>query len=122
MERLVMKSQQLFSVIAALGFFAAISPGQSTACANETCGFVYSDGTYTPLSVPGSTLTEAFGLNNGGQIVGQYWTGDSASTAKAFLYSGGAYTTISGPGGASIQPNDIVGGGIYGINDRGQIV
>src|SRR5215472_5433736 len=100
--------------LVAIAIELVISPAySSTICANETCGFVYSGGTYTPLSVPGSTLTEAFGISSN-QIVGQYWTGDNAFTEQGFLYNGGAYTTISGPGGTAIQP--------YDINNRGQIV
>ena len=60
---------------------------------------------------PGSTLTEAFGINNRDQVVGLYSNGTST---EGFLYSGGTYTTLSFPGNTDTQA--------WGINDRGQIV
>ena len=82
-------------------------PGQ----ANHALGYVYSSGQYTTLDVPGSTLTQAFGINDRGQVVGLYSNGTST---EGFLYSGGTYTTLSVPGNSDTQA--------WGINDRGQIV
>ena len=79
--------------------------------ANHALGYVYSGGNYTTLDVPGSTLTEAFGINNRDQVVGLYSNGTST---EGFLYSGGTYTTLSFPGNTDTQA--------WGINDRGQIV
>jgi probable HAF family extracellular repeat protein len=63
--------------------------------------------TYTSIDDPaGVHLTEAFGINNAGQIVGDYE--DSGSKLHGFLYNGGTYTTLAGAA--------------LGINNSGQIV
>ena len=65
-------------------------------------GFLYSGGVYTTIDDPvGATAplangTEAFGINNAGQIVGFYH--DASGVSHGFLYSGGVYTTIDYPG------------------------
>src|SRR5262249_13340269 len=46
-------------------------------------GFLLSEGRYTTIDVPGSTLTELLGINDAGQIVGQYY--ESSGNAHAFL-------------------------------------
>jgi probable HAF family extracellular repeat protein len=74
-------------------------------------GFLYDYGSYRLLSVPGGFNTQAFGINNAGQIVGGYQ--DSTGT-HGFVYSGGVYTTLNDPLGTQTQA--------WGINDRGQIV
>ena len=84
---------------------------------NYQQGFLYSGGTYTTLSVPGSTLitstiTFAYGINDAGQVVGSDIINDGND--QGFLYSGGTYTTVSVPGSFNTAA--------YGINDAGQIV
>jgi probable HAF family extracellular repeat protein len=67
--------------------------------------------TFTTLDVPGYTDTQAFGINNLGQIVGG--TGAYPNTV-GFLLSAGSFSTFSVPGAYLTQAN--------GINDSGQIV
>src|SRR5438128_12037669 len=67
---------------------------------------------YAPLDVPGSFDTEAFGINNAGQVVGQY------GNVHGFVLSGGAYSTINAPGPAGYYIGTI----LHSINDSGQIV
>jgi probable HAF family extracellular repeat protein len=62
--------------------------------------------TITPFDVPGSTSTNALGINNSGQIVGYYT--DSAGAQHGFLDTNGAFTTLP------FVPT--------GINNVGQIV
>jgi uncharacterized membrane protein len=112
-------------------------------------GFLYSGGSYTPLSAN----TIATGINDRGQIVGYYPAVPDQPTSggPGFLYSGGTYTPIAVPGaqittahginnldqivGSSnlgafvysggsytILPNRPGDFGPWGINDRGQIV
>lgn len=59
--------------------------------------------TWTTLQVPGTGATEAFGINDSGEIVG------ASNTGGAFLLRDGTYTTLV-PGAAT------------GINDSGDIV
>jgi probable HAF family extracellular repeat protein len=63
--------------------------------------------TITTISVPGGSLTQVYGINDSGQIVGTYYQGNAE---HAFFYSDGKYTTF-GPVG--LIP--------YGINNAGDI-
>ena len=71
--------------------------------------------TFTPLDVPfsGATDTEAFGINDQGQIVGIY---AEQLRAHGFLYAAGAFTLLEVPFSGAIATEAL------GINDRGQIV
>jgi probable HAF family extracellular repeat protein len=79
-------------------------------------GFLFSGGQYTtlddPLAGPGGG-TEAYGINNAGQIVGRFSNADG-SVSGGFLLSHGQYTTLDVPNGLYTTAS--------GINDRGQIV
>jgi len=66
--------------------------------------------TVTTFDVPGSVFTGLSGINNAGQIVGEF--GDNVAN-HAFLYSNGVFTTINVPG-AGLTP--------LGINNTGEIV
>jgi probable HAF family extracellular repeat protein len=105
-----MKSKFL-AVAAALAFFGLILPAFS----QQRLGFLYSNGSYTTLSVPGASgdeLALAFGINNSGEIVGRYTIG---LNSYGFLYSNGNYTTLSDP----LAPNDTQA---QSINNLGEIV
>jgi probable HAF family extracellular repeat protein len=79
-------------------------------------GFLYSNGSYSTFSDPTANgapcclgFTFAFGINNGGQIVGSYFTGN---VSHGFIFSDNGYTTLDPPGSLST--------GATGINDSGQ--
>lgn len=86
-----------------------------------TEGFIDDNGTITQLTGPaGASMTQALGLNNEGQVVGDYM--DANGNTHGFVYSvgTGTYTTID-------DPNEGVVGGVTstvvnGINDQGQLV
>lgn len=61
---------------------------------------------FTTIDVPSSVRTEAYDINDAGQVVGSYI--DHTGAIHGFLYSGGAYTTLPFPA--------------TGINNVGQIV
>jgi probable HAF family extracellular repeat protein len=65
------------------------------------------------LDVPGSTLSQAFGLNNEGQVVGAFI--DSAGKMHGFVFQDGHFVTIDDPNGIGTTT-------VNGINDFGQIV
>ena len=66
-----------------------------------------------PDFASGATLgTAAFGINNHGQIVGQY--GDASGSIHAFLLADGVFTPIEAPGAINTNASDI--------NERGQVV
>jgi probable HAF family extracellular repeat protein len=77
-----------------------------------THGFLDNNGSFTTIDVPGATFTEAYGINNRGQIVGDY--GGSGGRIHAFLDDKGTFTTV--------DPPDSTYAVAYGINDFGQIV
>jgi probable HAF family extracellular repeat protein len=75
-------------------------------------GFLDIGGSFTQIDVPGATETEALGINNTGQIVGQFL--DRIFLFHGFLDTSGSFTQIDVPG--AIQTS------AFGINDAGQIV
>lgn len=74
-------------------------------------GFRYADGVVTPLEVPGSLWTSAWGTNDAGQIVGQYHDG---RRPRGFLFEDGQFTSIDVSETMETFPFDI--------NNRGQVV
>jgi hypothetical protein len=60
-----------------LGIFGRVSPALAIDQCLGICNFLYSQGAFTPLSVPGSLETNVDELNNSGQIVGGYFKSGS---------------------------------------------
>ena len=91
-------------VVRYLGFVGLLIAPSSGIWAAE----IYS---FTSIDVPGATSgTGARGINNAGQIVGEFY----ASEPHGFLKDGVIFTTIDVPGTLGGQP--------FGINDAGRIV
>lgn len=88
-----------------------------------TDGFIDNNGSITTLTGPsGATTTQAFGLNNEGQVVGDYV--DAAGNTHGFVYSiaTAAYTTINDPNATPASPGAPTMTVVNGINDLGQLV
>jgi hypothetical protein len=66
---------------------------------------------FVTLQDPGAVSTVASGINNSGQIVGNYV--DGSGNTNGFGYSGGSYTTIDVPAAAATTAS--------GISNNGQI-
>lgn len=79
--------------------------------ANRVEGFLIDDGEFTPLIVPGSTITRAFDINPAGEIVGVHVT---AGVFHGFVLMDGSYVSIDVPGATATRA--------WGINARGDIV
>jgi probable HAF family extracellular repeat protein len=97
------------SRIVRLAMFAmVVFGGVETAFADP----IYS---FTTFNAPGATGfgTNAFGINDSGQIVGFFFDAGNTTT-HGFLDTGGSFTTINAPGAIDTYA--------YGINDSGQIV
>jgi probable HAF family extracellular repeat protein len=77
-----------------------------------TSTFIYDNGAYRTLRMPGEASTLGSGINDSGQIVGTYR--DSTNLAHGFLYSGGVFTTIDVPGARWTD--------LEGINNKDQMV
>jgi hypothetical protein len=75
------------------------------------------DGRVTVLNVPGSSMTQAFGVNDRDEVVGVYQVGsDSSATMFGFTWSPGhGFQTVSDPRGVGATT-------INGVNDQGQLV
>lgn len=67
---------------------------------------------YTTIDYPGAYATYAYGINNAGQIVGQYT--DLQSIPHGYLDTAGSFTTIDFPGAADTEA--------FGINNAGSVV
>lgn len=78
-------------------------------------GFIWSNGTFTPLNYPGAISTTAYGINDAGTVVGTY-NGGVGIGVHGFILSNGIYTSFDIPGADS---GTTV---LYGINDAGTIV
>jgi uncharacterized membrane protein len=91
--------------------------GTSIDSENTKRGFLLEEGEFTAIDHPDATSevegggTAPFGLNDRGQIVGQY----SDSSCHGFLLDGDTFTTID-------DPDALFATGAADLNERGQIV
>jgi uncharacterized membrane protein len=76
------------------------------------CGFLFTRGQFYNVYVPGSTATNALGINDSGDVVGFYNNGPAVM--HGFLMQQGTFTTIDFPGTTRTLVSDI--------NDRGDIL
>jgi uncharacterized membrane protein len=81
---------------------------------NSVHGFIYRDGKYTRVDVPGSTETEVHGINDKGDIVGVYQLAGPLNF-HGFLRHQGRFTTID-------EPEATFGTTALAINDNMEIV
>ena len=92
--------------------------GFGTNGSGDTVAFLLrSDGKVVTLAVPGATMTQAFGVNDGDEVVGQYvvGSGDSAMTYGFVWMPGVGFETINDPNGVGATT-------VNGIDDRGDLV
>jgi len=83
-----------------------------TTTPDEEHGFVRTpDAQYSQLDIPGSTQTEAYGINNSGDIVGRYR--DTGGVDHGYLLRNGVVTTID-----YVGPDTYV----WGVNSGDTVV
>ena len=76
-----------------------------------------SDGRVFHLSYPGSSSTQAFGVNDGDEVVGDYTVGSgSSATTHGFVWAPGlGFENVDNPNGVGSTT-------LNGVNDRGTLV
>jgi hypothetical protein len=92
--------------------------GFATNSAGTTEAFLLrSDGMHYRLNFPGAASTQAFGVNDGDEVVGSYMVGTgSSATTHGFVWAPGfGFQTLDDPGGVGTTT-------INGVNDRGTLV
>ncbi|MBO0682405.1 MAG: hypothetical protein J2P45_04535 [Candidatus Dormibacteraeota bacterium] len=94
-------------------FFPSVTPGSCSDLGPPQAFVRDGRGRFTTIPIPGAQLVEAFGINNLGQVVGQYDTADGV--AHGYVLDCGRMTTVDGPPGAT-------GASVLDINDSGQMV
>jgi hypothetical protein len=86
--------------------------------AGTTEGFLkLSSGRVVHFDVPGAMTTQAFGVNDGDEVVGDYTVGTgSSATTTGFVWSPGfGFESVN-------DPNGVGSTTINGVNDRGMLV
>lgn len=78
-------------------------------------GFIYSNGTTTPLGTLGGTWSSVSAINGSGEVIGSSAVNSSGSIVHAFLYANGHMTDLGTLPGT--QTSDAMS-----INNQGQIV
>ncbi|MGA2014199.1 MAG: hypothetical protein ABSH51_27205 [Solirubrobacteraceae bacterium] len=92
--------------------------GIATNASGATEGFLLrSDGKVVHLNFPGAKTTQAFGVNDGDEVVGDYTMGSgSTATTDGFVWAPGfGFQTVDDPDGVGATT-------INGVNDRGTLV
>jgi hypothetical protein len=84
-------------------------------------GFLLSHGKFTDLAVPGAVMTQALGVNDHGEVVGDYQTGtQEGARMHGFTWTpGGGFVLIDDPDAAPAPLGATV---INGVNDKGDLV
>jgi probable HAF family extracellular repeat protein len=72
-------------------------------------------GAFTTLAYPGASATQAFGVNDSGEVVGTYTTGSgNAAVTHGFTWHAGKWTSVDINGASSTAVN--------GVNNEGDLV
>jgi probable HAF family extracellular repeat protein len=77
-------------------------------------GFLDTNGSITTIDWPGATISLAYGINDSGQIVGNFFDGGLSTPDHGFLDNNGDFVQLDAPGAVSTVA--------YGINNAGEIV
>jgi probable HAF family extracellular repeat protein len=85
---------------------------QSSPAATTASGFILKNDKLTVLNYPGSTFTQALGINNQGEVVGDFT--DANGVMHGFIDRNGHMSQIDAPGATSTTIN--------GLNKDGRIV
>ena len=79
-------------------------------------GFVHTNGVSAEIHFPGATLTRGYGINDAGDIVGQYQMEDAVS--RPFLLRNGVYSQIV----PTNAPGGLASAIAFSISDNGRVL
>jgi hypothetical protein len=73
------------------------------------------NGHFSTIAFPGASMTEAFGVNDSGEVVGQYNVGTgNAAVTHGFIWRAGQFVSLDIAGASATTIN--------GVNDEGDLV
>jgi uncharacterized membrane protein len=98
----------------ALNDSGVVAGWYADSCLCTAHGFTWTGGTYATVDAPGSPNTQAYGINNAGDIVGIVQPSFGGGGEHGFILHAGSFTVIDYPGAIATDFSDI--------NDAGQIV
>jgi len=93
------------------GFAAGINNAGTVIGTADACSYIYKNGQFKNIDVPGANRTAALGINDSGIVAGWYF---STSCNCSFVYKNGKFLSFSYPGAVFTAA--------AGINASGQIV
>lgn len=82
-------------------------------------GFLLRAGVFTPIDFPGADYTEAWRINDNGQIVGRYQRGNGDTHVFLLIIATGTFISIDYPGASATAVGDFTQMG--GLNNNGDI-
>jgi hypothetical protein len=105
--------QSVGTNIQLFGYSSGVYVGtQGTGALNATNGFMATSTTsVTKIAFPGSTITEAFGINKSHTVVGYYGALVGPTQFLGYTYTNGVFTTVAVPNAEYTE--------VTGINDAG---
>ena len=83
-------------------------------------GFLYRGGVFTPIDFPGASYTEAWRINDHGQVLGRYQSGNGGTHVFLFAPASGSFISLDYPGASSTAVSYFTQMG--GLNNNGDIV
>jgi hypothetical protein len=86
--------------------------GYSRDATGQEIGFIYADGKFTDLRVPGSLGTFPYRINSRRQVAGYFL--DNTGHASGFVWTEGQYQPVNVPGASETF--------VYGMNEKGELV
>jgi hypothetical protein len=103
--------------VAAINNQGDVAGFATNSAGNTEAYLLRSDGKLLHLNFPGATATQAFGVNDGDEVVGNYTDGSgNSATTHGFVWAPGfGFQTVNDPKGTDSTT-------INGVNDRGSLV